>query len=62
MKISEFINTPKNLEDTTSSGTTSSAIQGGQTQDVVPQDIVPTQFEGTTEVDKIGRASCRERV
>jgi hypothetical protein len=51
MKISEFINTPKNLEDTTSSGTTSSAIQGGQTQDVVPQDIVPTQFEGTTEVD-----------
>ena len=51
MKISELLNTPKKLEDTTSSATTSSAIQGGQTQDVVPQDIVPTQFEGTTEVD-----------
>jgi len=49
MKISEFINTPKKLEDTTSSATTSSAIQGDQTQDIVPHDIVPEQFEGTTE-------------
>jgi hypothetical protein len=51
MKISELLNTPKKLEDTTSSATTSSAIQGGQTQDIVPQDIVPEQFEGTNEVD-----------
>tara|TARA_R110001592_G_scaffold62193_2_gene190104 strand:+ start:190 stop:702 length:513 start_codon:yes stop_codon:yes gene_type:complete len=49
MKISEFINTPKKLEDTTSSATTSSAIQGDQTQDIVPHDIVPEQFEGTIE-------------
>ena len=46
MKISELLNTPKKLEDTTSS-----AINAGQTQDIVPQDIVPHQFEGTTEVD-----------
>ena len=51
MKISELLNTPKKLEDTTSSATTSSAIQGGQTQDIVPQDVVPHQFEGTIEVD-----------
>jgi hypothetical protein len=51
MKISELLNTPKKLEDTTSSATTSSAIQGSQTQDIVPQDIVPEQFEGTNEVD-----------
>ena len=49
MKISEFINVPKELEDTTSSATTSSAIQGDQTQDIVPQDIVSEQFEGTIE-------------
>ena len=51
MKISELLNTPKKLEDTTSSATISSAIKAGQTQDIVPQDIVPHQFEGTTEVD-----------
>ena len=49
MKISEFINTPKNLEGTTSSATTSSAIKGQPTQDIVPQDIVPENFEGTIE-------------
>ena len=51
MKISEVLNTPKKLEDTTSSATTSSAIKGGSTQDIVPQDIVPHQTEGTTPVD-----------
>jgi hypothetical protein len=51
MKISELLNTPKKLEDTTSSATISSAIKAGQTQDIVPQDIVPHQFEGTTPVD-----------
>ena len=49
MKISEFINTPKNLEGTTSSATTSSAIKGQPTQDIVPQDIVPENFNGTIE-------------
>ena len=49
MKIREFINTPKNSEDTRSSGTTSSAIKGDQAQDIVPQDIVPENFEGTIE-------------
>ena len=49
MKISEFINVPKESEDTTSSATTSSAIQSNQTQDIVPQDIASEQFEGTIE-------------
>ena len=40
MKISEFINTPKNSEGTRSSATTSSGSKGDQTQDIVPQDIV----------------------
>ena len=46
MKIREFINTPKNSEDTISSATTSSAIKADQTQDIVPQDIVPELVEG----------------
>ncbi len=49
MKISEFINVPKESKDTTSSATTSSAIQGDQTQDIVPHDIASEQFEGTIE-------------
>ena len=49
MKISEFINVPKESKDTTSSATTSSAIQGDQTQDIVPHDLAPEQFEGTIE-------------
>ena len=49
MKISEFINVPKESKDTTSSATTSSAIIGDQTQDIVPHDLVPEQFEGTIE-------------
>jgi len=49
MKISEFINVPKESKDTTSSATTSSAIQGDQTQDIVPQDPASEQFEGTIE-------------
>ena len=44
MKISEFINVPKESKDTTSS-----AIKGDQTQDIVPHDPVPEQFEGTIE-------------
>ena len=35
MKIKEFIVVPKNLEDTTSCGTTSSASKGQPTQDIV---------------------------
>jgi hypothetical protein len=49
MKISEFINVPKESKDTTSSATTSSAIQGNQTQDVVLQDIVPVMINGQVE-------------
>ena len=49
MKISEFVNVPKESKDTTSSATTSSAIIGDQTQDIVPHDLVPEQFEGTIE-------------
>ena len=40
MKIKEFINAPKNSNDTISSATTSSTIKGDPTQDIVPQDIV----------------------
>ena len=49
MKISEFINTPKNSEGTISSATISSTIKGQPTQDVVPQDIVSENFVGTIE-------------
>lgn len=49
MKISEFINVPKESKDTTSSATTSSAIQGDQTQDIVLHDPASAQFEGTIE-------------
>ena len=51
MKISEFINVPKDSKDTTSCGTTYSGQKTNPAQDIVPQDIVPHQFEGTTEVD-----------
>ena len=49
MKISEFINTPKNSEDTRSSATTYSGSKGDQTQDIVPQDIVSENWQGTIE-------------
>ena len=49
MKISEFINVPKESKDTTSSATTSSATVDNLTQDIVPHDLVPEQFEGTIE-------------
>ena len=49
MKISEFINVPKESKDTGSSATRSSAIQGDQTQDIVPHDLASEQFEGTIE-------------
>ena len=46
MKIKEFIVVPKNLEDTTSCGTTSSASKGQPTQDIVPHNIVPEMVDG----------------
>ena len=52
MKITEIINTPKNLEDTRSSATRYSAIKGQPAQDVVPQDIV-SQKDLALEVDSI---------
>ena len=52
MKISEFINTPKKLEDTRSSATTYSGSKGDQTQDIVPQDIV-SENDLALEVDSI---------
>ncbi len=47
MKITELLNTPKNPNDTISSGTTYSTIKPEQTQDIVPQDLVPESREGT---------------
>ena len=41
MKISEFINVPKESKDTTSCGTTYSGQKADPAQDIVPQDIVP---------------------
>ena len=52
MKITEIINTPKNLEDTRSSATRYSAIKGQPAQDVVPQDIV-SQKDLALRVDSI---------
>jgi len=49
MKISEFINVPKESKDTTSSGTTYSGQKTDLAQDIVPHDPVPEQFEGTIE-------------
>ena len=46
MKIKEFIVVPKNLEDTTSCGTTSSASKGQPTQDIVSQNIIPEKVNG----------------
>ena len=46
MKIKEFINAPKNSNDTISSATTSSTIKGDPTQDIVPQNLVPEIVEG----------------
>ncbi len=44
MKIKEFINMPKNIEDTTSSGTIYSISSAPQTQDIVSQDHVPEKI------------------
>ena len=41
MKISEFINVPKESKDTTSCGTTYSGQKADPAQDIVPQNIVP---------------------
>jgi hypothetical protein len=41
MKISEFINVPKESKDTTSCGTTYSGQKADLAQDIVPQNIVP---------------------
>ena len=46
MKIQEFINTPKKIQDTTSCGTTYSGQKANSTQDIVPQDIVPETVNG----------------
>lgn len=47
MKILELLNTPKNPNDTISSGTTYSTIKPEQTQDIVPQDLVPESLDDT---------------
>ncbi len=49
MKITELLNTPEKLQDTTSCGTTSSVIKGNSTQDIVSQNQVSKTFEGTIE-------------
>jgi len=49
MKISEFINVPKESKDTTSSGTTYSGQKADLAQDIVPHDLASEQFEGTIE-------------
>ena len=49
MKITEIINTPKNLEDTRSSATRYSAIKGQPAQDIVSQNPVSEAFEGPIE-------------
>ena len=46
MKISEFINVPKESKDTTSCGTTYSGQKAGSTQDIVSQDLVPETIDG----------------
>ena len=50
MKISEFINVPKESKDTTSCGTTYSGQKADPAQDIVPQNIVPKN-ESALEVD-----------
>ena len=50
MKISEFINVPKESKDTTSCGTTYSGQKADLAQDIVPQDIVPENIKAL-EVD-----------
>ena len=49
MKISEFINVPKESKDTTSCGTTYSGQKTNLAQDIVPHDPASEQFEGTIE-------------
>ena len=49
MKISEFINVPKESKDTTSCGTTYSGQKTNLAQDIVPHDLASEQFEGTIE-------------
>ena len=46
MKIQEITLVPKNLDDTTSCGTTYSGQKAGSTQDLVSQDLVPEMIDG----------------
>ena len=46
MKIAEFLTVQKNIQDTTSCGTTYSGQKGDQTQDIVSQNIVPETING----------------
>jgi len=50
MKISEFINVPKDSKDTTSCGTTYSGQKTNLAQDIVPQDIASENIQAL-EVD-----------
>ena len=46
MKIAEFLTVQKNIQDTTSCGTTYSGQNGDQPQDIVSQNIVPETIDG----------------
>jgi len=61
MKISEFINTPKNSEGTTSSATTYSGSKGDQTQDIVPQDIVGSHPDHSAIAEGVSQIFRRQK-
>ena len=61
MKISEFINTPKNSEGTTSSATTYSDSKGDQTQDIVPQDIVGSHPDHSAIAEGVSQIFRRQK-
>ena len=61
MKISEFINTPKNLEGTRSSATTYSGSKGDQTQDIVPQDIVGSHPDHSAIAEGVSQIFRRQK-
>ena len=61
MKISEFINTPKKLEDTRSSATTYSGSKGDQTQDIVPQDIVGSHPDHSAIAEGVSQIFRRQK-
>jgi len=61
MKISEFINTPKNSEGTRSSATTYSGSKGDQTQDIVPQDIVGSHPDHSAIAEGVSQIFRRQK-